>query len=115
MCIMFWPELADIRRWKGDEPPPNLHQRGIIEDRLVEPWNYPIVVEGDPNATEPVRKIVSKQGLDGTTPKERPTGEGPQLSGTNHDVFVAGHGEPMAGDPVSINLRSAVRRPDPGL
>jgi hypothetical protein len=106
------PENRYERHW-GEEPPINLHFQAFLNGRLVEPWNVPIVVDYVPEPSPRVR--VSKQGEDGTIPKHRITGESARLSGTSGTVFVAGHGEPMAGDPVSSGLRSAERMVDPGL
>ncbi len=116
MRFMFWSEFADIRRWVGNEPPSNLHARGIIEGKLIEPWNYPITVEYDPNEpAEPVRRVVTKQGLDGTTSKHASTGECGRLAPDGSTTIIDFHGEPMAGDPVSQNLRAIDHRQDPGL
>ncbi len=71
-------ERPRLREWKGDIVPPGLHSHTIIRGSVVAPWNSPIIVI---DTSEPrVRKVVSRQGQDGTSPKITPTGESGRIA-----------------------------------
>ncbi len=110
---MFFVEKPRLRQWVGDATPPGLHSHTIIRGAVVAPWNSPIIVID--TSESPVRKVVSKQGQDGTSPKITPTGESGRIAPEGSTMRVELYGEPLAGDLVSQGLRSSERRQDPGL
>ncbi len=95
-----------IRRvWDGEMPPRDLHEPAVIKGALIKPWAVPVLVENPP--LSPERVVVAAQGLGGTTPKERPTGESGRIAPEGSTTIIDMQGEPMAGDPVSKDLRRA--------
>lgn len=93
-----------LRQWIGDATPPGLHSHTIIRGAVVAPWNSPIIVID--TSEPPVRKLVRKQGQDGTTPKEIPTGETGRIAPSGSTAIIESHGEPLACDPMSSALRA---------
>ena len=102
-----------LRQWIGDATPPGLHSHTIIRGAVVAPWNSPIIVID--TSEPPARRLVSRQGQDGTSPKITPTGESGRIAPEGSTMRVELYGEPLAGDHVSQKLRTGEHRLDPGL